>query len=57
LWQIENTDWHCLLRSNSCTLRAGSKRGVPVKARGQVVREQVQSSVLRTLTSPSKREM
>ena len=50
-WQIENTECHCLSRSSSGTLRAGSKRVASMQARDQVIREQAHSSVLRTLPS------
>ena len=53
----KDTECTRLSTSNSCTLRASSKRGTSMHATGQVIREQVQSSFLCGLSSPSKREM
>jgi hypothetical protein len=57
LWRLENAECQRLSHSNSCTLRARSKRGAPMQAPRSIIQVQVQSSALRTLTSPSKREM
>jgi hypothetical protein len=53
----KRAECQCLSGLNSCTLPASSRRSASMQARNQVIREQVQSSAFRTLTSPSKREM
>jgi hypothetical protein len=42
---LENTDCLRLPRSNSCTLRACSRRGASMQARDHVIRGQVQSTL------------
>jgi hypothetical protein len=59
LWRLQYTEYQCLSRSNSCTLRAGSKRTASMQPRTQVVQERIcrarlQSSVLCGIASPPK---
>jgi hypothetical protein len=48
LWRLEYIECQCLLRSNSCTLRAGSKRGASMQPRTPVVQEHVYQARLRS---------